>query len=99
MQLRHMGFEDAARGLLNDQELDVRERAKTVVDQFNNLLGDGHGHARGYSGGGNQGAQGGAGGNAGVGSGQGQFGGAAGSGEGMSGLGLGRFQWRHESRG
>lgn len=93
-QLKNMGFEDAARALLADQELDVRERAKTVVDQFTNLLGDGHGHgagARGYGGGQGQGQSGGG---AGAGGGQGQFGGG---GDGMSGLG--RFQWRHESRG
>lgn len=40
--LRQLGFEEGARMLGRDVDLDIRERAKTSIDQFNKLLGDGH---------------------------------------------------------
>ncbi|KAL5114202.1 hypothetical protein ACEQ8H_007904 [Pleosporales sp. CAS-2024a] len=36
--LRDLGFEEASRVMLNDQDLDVSQRAKTVVDRFDVLL-------------------------------------------------------------
>ncbi|KAL1601462.1 hypothetical protein SLS60_006377 [Paraconiothyrium brasiliense] len=39
LQLRHLGFEEGARGLGRDIDLDVRERAKTAVEQLGKLLG------------------------------------------------------------
>jgi uncharacterized membrane protein YgcG len=71
--LRNMGFEEAVRALGQDQDLDVAERAKTVIDRFNRLLGEGQRGSGGVYGGSGGGA-----------SGQG-FGGG-GSGEGMRGL-------------
>ena len=44
--LRQLGFEEGARVLGRDQDLDIRERAKTSIDQFAKLLG-GNEH-RGY---------------------------------------------------
>ena len=38
--LRQLGFEDAVRVLGRDQDLDVRERAKTAIEQFGKLLSD-----------------------------------------------------------
>jgi hypothetical protein len=88
MSLRNLGFEEASRAMLNDQDLDVSQRAKTVVDRFTVLLGDGHhGHAQGQA---QRGTV--------YGSGSGnQFGGDGG----MSGLGRlgGLHGWRHDSRG
>ncbi|KAF2129039.1 armadillo repeat domain-containing protein [Dothidotthia symphoricarpi CBS 119687] len=39
LNLRHLGFEDGARVLGRDVDLDIRERAKTAIDQFAKLLG------------------------------------------------------------
>ncbi|KAF1961155.1 armadillo repeat domain-containing protein [Byssothecium circinans] len=39
--LRNMGFEENARILTRDPDLDVRERAKTAVEQISKLLGGG----------------------------------------------------------
>lgn len=88
MLLRNLGFEEASKVMLGDSELDVSERAKTLVGRFTQLLGDGHGQGHAQSqrssmyGGGNGG----------------QFGGDGG----MSGLGRlgGLHGWRgHDSRG
>ncbi|KAL5419494.1 hypothetical protein PMIN04_006918 [Paraphaeosphaeria minitans] len=49
MQLRLLGFEDGARGLGRDIDLDVRERAKTAVEQLGKLLGGGSVGASGYA--------------------------------------------------
>jgi len=40
--LRQLGFEEGATMLGKDVDLDIRERAKTSIDQFRNLLDDGH---------------------------------------------------------
>ncbi len=37
--LRQLGFEEGARVLGRDMDLDIRERAKTSIDQFAKLLG------------------------------------------------------------
>ncbi|KAI8943818.1 hypothetical protein NX059_001791 [Plenodomus lindquistii] len=39
--LRQLGFEEGARMLGRDVDLDIKERAKTSIEQFNKLLGDG----------------------------------------------------------
>ncbi|KAF2660152.1 ARM repeat-containing protein [Lophiostoma macrostomum CBS 122681] len=62
--LRQLGFEEGARLLGRDTDLDIRERAKTAVEQMGKLLGDG-GRSTGYqspAGFGEQGGAGGAGG-------------------------------------
>lgn len=38
--LRQLGFEEGARLLGRDVDLDIRERAKTAIEQMNKLLGD-----------------------------------------------------------
>ncbi|KAH4687216.1 hypothetical protein HBH80_005660 [Parastagonospora nodorum] len=88
MLLRNLGFEEAAKIMLGDGDLDISERAKTLVGRFTTLLGDGHsqGHAQSQRGS-----------LYGSGSG-GQFGGDGS----MSGLGRlgGLHGWRgHDSRG
>lgn len=47
LSLRLLGFEEGARVLGRDVDLDIRERAKTAIDQFGKLLGGGAG-AGGY---------------------------------------------------
>jgi hypothetical protein len=91
--LRNLGFEEAARVLGSDPDLDVKERARTVNDRFASLLhGAGGGHAqRSSTGGGGGGGTYGSGAQGGQGFGDG----------GMSGLGRlgGLHGWRHDSRG
>ncbi|KAF2033462.1 ARM repeat-containing protein [Setomelanomma holmii] len=85
--LRNLGFEEGAKLLAKDMDLDVRERVKPVIDQFARLLGEGHtGMGMGRSG------------TYGSASGQG-FGGSEGGG--MSGLGRlgGLSGWDRGSRG
>lgn len=48
LQLRHLGFDDAARLLARDIDLDVRERAKTALEQMTKLLGGATGNT-GYA--------------------------------------------------
>lgn len=48
MQLRNLGFEEGAKSLGRDIDLDVRERAKTAVEQLGKLLGSGGGGTAGY---------------------------------------------------
>jgi len=43
IQLRNLGFEEGARMLVRDMDLDIRERAKTAVEQMAKLLGTGGG--------------------------------------------------------
>jgi armadillo repeat-containing protein 8 len=38
--LRQLGFEEGARLLSRDVDLDIRERAKTAIEQFAKLLGE-----------------------------------------------------------
>jgi uncharacterized membrane protein YgcG len=85
--LRNLGFEEASRNMLNDTDLDVSQRAKTVVDRFTVLLGDGHAQGHTQS---QRGSVYGSGGGS-------QFGGDGG----MGGLGRlgGLHGWRHDSRG
>jgi uncharacterized membrane protein YgcG len=82
--LRNLGFEEGARILGTDADLDVCQRAKTVNDQFARLLGDGNAQGGGRSAG-----------YASTSGNQSQFGGGDG---GMSGLGR-LHGWRHDSRG
>jgi hypothetical protein len=76
--LRQLGFEEGARLLGRDTDLDIRERAKTAVEQMGKLLGDG-GRSTGFQSPAGFGVEGGGGGGAG--------GGAGGVGGGVSGLG------------
>jgi hypothetical protein len=46
MSLRQLGFEEGAKILGRDMDLDVKERARVSIDQFKNLL-EGGAHARG----------------------------------------------------
>ncbi|KAJ4369778.1 hypothetical protein N0V83_005542 [Neocucurbitaria cava] len=85
--LRQLGFEEAARVLGKDIDLDIRERAKSSIDQFNKLLGDpnmGRSSSSGFA----SPAQGGGG----YGGGEGGMGSLAGMGGRLGGL----HGWRHE---
>jgi hypothetical protein len=88
--LRNLGFEEAARVLLSDPDLDVKERARTVNDRFATLLGGGHGHVQSQRSSSSGGAYG-----------SGAPGGQSFGDGGMSGLGRlgGMHGWRHDSRG
>lgn len=87
--LRALGFEEGARKLAGDLDLDVRERGKTAVDQLNKLLGSSM--ASGVPGFASPAAGGG-------GSAGGVFGGG-GAGDSSSGLGGMRLGGLHSSRG
>jgi uncharacterized membrane protein YgcG len=87
LALRNLGFEEAARVLVTDGDLDVAQRAKTVNEQFARLLGDGSTHSQ--SGGGGGGGR-----SAGYGGSTSHFGNESSIGR----LG-GMHGWRHDSRG
>ncbi|KAF2118874.1 armadillo-type protein [Lophiotrema nucula] len=82
-QLRDLGYWDAVRRLANDADLDIRERAKTAVEQMGKLLGEPEGRTSGYA------SPSGA-------SGFGGLGGGGGAGEGLPRTGLGSL---HAHRG
>ncbi|KAK7534047.1 armadillo repeat domain-containing protein [Phyllosticta citribraziliensis] len=76
LELRAIGVEERVRLCLSDAELDVRERAKTAVDQMNKLLGLLDGYGNGASSSASHGGAGSSGGHA-AGSGSGSAGAAA----------------------
>jgi hypothetical protein len=92
LSLRNLGFEESARILVSDTDLDVGQRAKTVNEQFTRLLGDGATHAQGTGAGGRSAGYGGSGGSA------SQFGGDSGLGS-LGARLSGMHGWRHDSRG
>jgi hypothetical protein len=89
--LKNLGFEEGAKLLAKDMDLDVRERVKPVIDQFARLLGEAQGMGRSSVYGSASGS---------VGQGQGQGFGGGGDG-GMSGLGRlgGLHGWDRGARG
>ena len=102
LSLRALGFEEGARVLGREMDLDIRERAKTALDLLGRLLGEGRGGGGGATSGSGSGGAEGSSGFAGGSAGGGGSGGANATGfEGvgrMSGrLGLGGG-WRHDSR-
>ncbi|EUC38501.1 hypothetical protein COCCADRAFT_781 [Bipolaris zeicola 26-R-13] len=93
LSLRQLGFEEGAKQLSRDMDLDVKQRAVVSVEQFDKLLnnGSGGGGRSGFaSSTGGFGGTGGAGGGGGEGS-----GGLGGMGSRLSGL----HGWRHDPRG
>ncbi|KAF2261643.1 ARM repeat-containing protein [Lojkania enalia] len=52
ISLRQLGFEEGARRLGQDADLDIRERAKTAIEQLENLMKDGSGYGSPRVGGG-----------------------------------------------
>ncbi|KAF5847925.1 hypothetical protein GGP41_009159 [Bipolaris sorokiniana] len=95
LSLRQLGFEEGAKQLSRDMDLDVKQRAVVSVEQFDKLLNSGSGG----SGGGRSGfssSTGGFGGTGGAGGGGGEgSGGLGGMGSRLSGL----HGWRHDPRG
>jgi len=97
-RLRVLGFEDGARLLGRDIDLDIRERAKTAIEQMTKLLGtQASAGSAGYASPGAAGAYGEGGGGGGGGSGGSTFGGLRGLGGGAGVTGGGhRGSWARE---